>query len=237
MTSHIKNPKDHIILALDVESIDEVKRAVVELGEYVGHFKIGLQLAMKLGVPQVIEELSKLDGSIFLDCKFNDIPNTIEKAVEAVSDKVAMFTVHASSGSEGLQAAVRAKRESLLLAVTVLTSLTNEDSEVLFNEKVSEKVITFASLSQEAGANGIVCSSHELALLHGHQNLKKLIKVVPGIRPDWAKSDDQSRTSTPKQALFDGANFLVIGRPIMQPPSNIGSRKKAAELILEEIAC
>lgn len=230
------NPKERIIVALDFSTIEEIQAAVIELRDFVGYFKVGLQAINRIGTPKLIQEITNLGGQIFFDGKFHDIPHTMEEATNSIASHVSMFTVHASAGSAALRTVAGAKGTSLLLVVTVLTSLSDEGAQEVFSQSAKDRVIGFAKLAAATGADGIVCSPLELGQLASEQDLAKLIRVTPGIRPSWSDQGDQSRTATPRQAIEWGADYIVIGRPITHPPKIIGSRKRAAQLILEEIS-
>jgi len=228
--------KDKIILALDVSSLDEAVSLISDLSPYVGCFKVGLELLTASGALDVIVLIHKLGGKIFYDGKFCDIPNTVGKASKVVSDHgVHMFNVHASSGSESMKAAAKNKKNSILLAVTVLTSLSDEESKYIFGKSSKNKVLQFAHDALNAGCDGIVCSPKELEVLRNEKALANLKMIVPGVRPLWASIGDQNRVMTPAEAIKAGATALVIGRPITQPPKEIGTPIDAAKKIIEEI--
>lgn len=229
--------KEKIIVALDVSSLKLAAPLVESLADYVGYFKVGLELITAEGAPQVVDFIHKRGGKLFFDGKFSDIPNTIGKASQAASGLgVTFFDVHASCGLESMKAAVANRGKSKVLAVTVLTSLSDEESLSLYGEKSSQKVVKWAFEAQKAGIDGIVCSGQELKLLATYPELKSLLRVTPGIRPQWAEAQDQKRILTPKEAIQLGADYLVIGRPITNPPAKIGSPVEAAKKIAEEIA-
>lgn len=180
--------------------------------------KLGLEFFNALGV----EGLKKIqeahpDLPIFLDLKYHDIPNTVAGAIRAVTKdfKPAYLNVHAAGGLEMMRAAKKAcPHETKLLAVTILTSLSAEDIEkVGYQNSVADQVVRMAKLTQEAGLDGVVCSSHEIELIHEACG-KDFITMVPGIRPTGSSAGDQSRIMTPQQAIEKGATHLVIGRPI-----------------------
>jgi len=149
---------------------------------------------------------------------------------------VKMFNVHASAGIEALMAAVDNKRDSLVLAVTVLTSIEENNANLIFGGPIKAKVLQFALDAKLAGCDGIICSPQELEFLSEQKELKDLMKITPGVRPDWAVVGDQKRVLTPADAIRSGATALVIGRPITKPPKEIGGRVEAVKRILEEIA-
>jgi len=229
--------KDRIIVALDVDSLDKAKSLVESLAPYVGCFKIGLELLTAVGAPKVVEFIYSFGGQVFYDGKFDDIPNTVGGAAKAIAGlNVKMFNVHASAGVEAMMSAVANKGQSLVLAVTVLTSLEENNAHLIFGGPNKAKVLQFARDAKLAGCDGIICSSQELELLGMQKELDGLLKVTPGVRPKWAAADDQKRIMTPAEAIKAGATALVIGRPITKPPAEIGTPVEAAKKIAEEIA-
>ncbi len=185
--------------------------------------KVGMTLFYERG-PRIVEELRELDFDVFLDLKLHDIPHQVEGAVRSVASLGArMLTVHATGGTEMLEAAVRGAHEGAagtgveppaLLAVTVLTSMSSADLETVGVEySAAEQVLRLAGVARDAGVDGVVCSAQEAAMVRGILDAGALV-VTPGIRPEWAGNDDQSRVATPSQALSRGASHLVIGRPI-----------------------
>lgn len=229
--------KEKLIFALDVDSIAKTTPYVEALAHHVGCFKVGLELIMAAGAPQIVQHIHRLGGHIFLDTKLNDIPNTVGQAARAISSLgVQMFNVHANAGKDSIRAAVENKGNSLVLVVTVLTSIEDSECERLFGTIAQNKVLQFAHDAKDAGADGIVCSARELEIIAQVPELKGLLKVTPGIRPSWAESNDQKRTLTPAEAVRAGATHLVIGRPISNPPRGIGNPVDAAKNIANEIA-
>lgn len=224
--------KDFIILALDVDSLEKARPLVESLAPHVGCIKIGLELITTVGAPKVIEFVHSLGGEVFFDGKFDDIPNTVGKASKAVAGlKVKMFNVHASAGIEAMMAAVANKGESLVLAVTVLTSLEENNAHLIFGGPSKAKVLQFARDAKIAGCDGIICSPQELELLGKQKDLKDLLKFTPGVRPLSADKGDQKRVMTPAEAIMHGATGLVLGRPITDAPSPVEAAKKIAEEI------
>ncbi len=208
-----------------------------ELASHVGCFKVGLELLTAVGAPKVVEFVHSLGGVVFYDGKFNDIPNTVGGAAKAVAEmNVKMFNVHASAGKKSIEAAVANKGNSLVLGVTVLTSIDDEECISIFGDWPGPIVLLFAKNLAAKGADGIICSPKELELLGKQDELAGLMKITPGIRPEWYPAQDQKRTMTPREAILAGASALVIGRPITKPPKEIGSPKNAVKLIGEEIA-
>lgn len=229
--------KDYkIIVALDVDTLKEAEKLVKTLSPYVGYFKVGLELLTAEGAPKVINFFHRFGTELFYDGKFNDIPNTVGRAAKAVAVmNVKMFNVHASAGIEAMRAAVANKGKSLVLAVTVLTSLEENNAHLIFGQPSKAKVLQFARDAMIAGCDGIICSPQELEFLGKQKELTNLKKITPGVRPEWSKSGDQKRTMTPYDAIKAGATALVIGRPITDPPGVVGSSVKAVEMIIAEI--
>jgi orotidine-5'-phosphate decarboxylase len=212
-----------IIVALDIDDIEAVRDFTVRAGNSVQYLKVGMKLFTKYGPPLILELMEK-KYKIFLDLKYHDIPNTVEGACrEAVKLGVSMFTVHCGGGREMLKAAVFGTadeaqklgvKKPLVLGVTVLTSIDDKAlKEIGYSEPVEKTVMHFAGTAISEGIDGIVCSPMEVAKLKKSIS-KKFIAVIPGIRPEASKSDDQKRVATPESAIKDGADFLVIGRPI-----------------------
>ena len=229
-------PRDRIIVALDVDSLEEAKPLVEMLAPYVGCFKVGLQLLTSVGAPLVVNAIHELGGEVFYDGKFCDIPNTVAGASKAVAAMgVKMFNLHASAGKAAVEAAVANKGDSLVLGVTVLTSIGEREAVSIFGRWPDEKVLQLSEMLGEAGADGIICSPKELGILKTAPELDNLLRVTPGIRPAWAAIGDQRRITTPHQAIMDGADYLVIGRPIRTPPQEVASPVEAVKRIADEI--
>ncbi len=245
----MQNAKEKIIVAVDVDNLEDARAMVKTLNPHVGAFKIGLQLMNNEGAPQIVHELQVDGGKIFFDGKFKDIPNTVAGAVRAVTRLgVWMFNVHALGGREMMVAAREAAEATaqssnvakpIILAVTILTSFDikglQEIGFPLNNEKdLKDLVVRLAKLTQDAGLDGVVASPQEVALIK--EACGSDFKVVtPGVRPVWAASGDQKRITTPADAVGLGSDYLVIGRPITKPPEQIGSWVDAAKKIVEEI--
>jgi orotidine-5'-phosphate decarboxylase len=229
------NGRSRLIVALDVPDRIEALSAIERLEGRVGCFKIGPQLFISEG-PELVRAIRKRGASVFLDLKFHDIPNTVAAAVRAAARlDVQMLTVHAAGGPAMLEAA-RAAAESwaappLLLAVTALTSLSKaETGRIGVSEAIETWVERLADLAWQARLTGLVASPRELPRLRQKfQGQMKL--VVPGIRPSGASSDDQSRIAGPADAIRSGADFLVVGRPILRAPDP----GQAADQIVREI--
>lgn len=206
--------KAKIILALDVDSFSKAKYFVNKLYPKIKIFKVGLQLFSLCG-PKIVELIHKKGADVFLDLKLFDIPNTVAGAVRSAARlRVKMLSLHILGGQEMLKAAIdSAKKESrrlkikppLLIGVTVLTSKETKEGEVL----------KLVRLGINCGLDGVVCSVKEAVLLR-RQIKKKFFMVTPGIRLNKISRDDQKRTATPGEAIKAGADFLVIGRPILE---------------------
>ncbi len=229
--------KERIIVALDVDNFEKAKELIVKLAPHVGCFKVGLELLMAVGAPKIVEFIHAYGGKVFIDGKFDDIPTTVGKASKVISDMdVYMYNVHASASLEAMMAAVANKKDSIVLAVTVLTSFEENNAHLTFGAPSKAKVLQFAREACLAGCHGIICSPQELELLGKQQELSCILKVTPGVRPLWAATNDQKRIMTPAEAIKAGATHLVIGRPITSPPAEIGTPVQAAIKIAEEIA-
>lgn len=227
---------DRIIVALDYATLEEALRTVEALQGTLRYFKVGLELLTAAGAPQVVSALHARGAKLFFDGKFNDIPNTIESAVrETARLGVALCNLHASSGRAAMTAAAKVKGNTQLIAVTVLTALTSNDCQSIFNASSADKVLAFAREAKACGLDGVVCSPQELELLTAEPGLENFLKVTPGVRPEWSAANDQKRVMTPAEAIRKGATHLVIGRPITRPPAAIGSPVEAAKRVLAEL--
>lgn len=206
-----------VIVALDFSTVNDALQLAKQLDPAKCRVKIGKELFTVAG-PQIIEELQKLGFEVFLDLKFHDIPNTTAMAVKvAATMGVWMVDIHCVGGLKMMQACrevlVQMNSQTLLIGVTVLTSLGVEDLQQLSITKTPEQqVLSLAQLAVEAGLDGLVSSAQEARALK--VNFPQLKLVTPGIRPVGASKDDQQRIVTPPQAMQDGADYLVIGRPI-----------------------
>lgn len=232
---------EKIIVALDVETADEARKIIDEIGAEVGAFKIGLQLFTAAGASFVREIVDK-NIKLFLDVKFHDIPNTVAKAsVEVARLGVWMFNVHALGGTEMMRRTVENVREVCakenlvqpkIIGVTVLTSASRETlHEVGIEQEIDSQVLNLARLTAKCGLDGVVASPLEVDAIRRNVEKKDFLIVTPGIRPGFATNDDQKRVMTPKRALSQGADYLVIGRPITQDNDKLSAVRK----ILEEI--
>jgi len=226
------DPRDRLILALDLSSVEAARAMVARLGQSVGIYKIGYQLAYAGGL-SFAEELTRAGKRVFLDLKLHDIGNTVAKGVESVARTGASFlTVHAYP--QTMKAAHEAAKGSSLkiLAVTVLTSYDDADLAAAGYELgVGELAAARAEQARDIGLDGIVCSGEEAAMLRPIVGANVLL-VTPGIRPAGAASGDQKRVMTPTAAIAAGADYLVVGRAILEAPDP----KTAADGIVAEIA-
>ncbi|HKD82751.1 MAG TPA: orotidine-5'-phosphate decarboxylase [Candidatus Angelobacter sp.] len=207
--------RERLIVALDVSTADVARALVQRIGDAAGTYKVGLQLFTAEG-PDFVRDLVRSGRRVFLDLKLHDIPNTVSHAVkQAVDLGVDMLTVHAAGGSAMLRAARDAADGKLnVLAVTVLTSLRDEDmDETGISGRVTDQALRMAALAQNSGCQGIISSPREALLIR--KSLGEGFAIVtPGIRPAGAESNDQQRTATPAQAIANGASHIVVGRPI-----------------------
>jgi orotidine-5'-phosphate decarboxylase len=225
------DPRDRLIVALDVASVDRAETLIQQLGDAVAFYKIGYQLAFTGGL-RLAETLVGAGKKVFLDLKLHDIGNTVAKGVESVARSGASFlTVHAYP--QTMRAAVAARPAGLrILAVTVLTSYDNADlAEAGYVGAVSDLVMRRAMQARETGVDGLVCSAEEAAALRPAIGAQMTL-VTPGIRPMGAASGDQKRIMTPAAAIAAGADYLVVGRPILEASNPRG----AATAIVAEIA-
>ncbi|OHC73793.1 MAG: orotidine 5'-phosphate decarboxylase [Rhodospirillales bacterium RIFCSPLOWO2_12_FULL_58_28] len=226
-----------VFVALDTVDVGRAAALAGRLKGVVGGVKLGKEFFTANG-PQGVERVSAAGLPVFLDLKFHDIPNTVAGAVRAaLALKPFMLNVHASGGAAMMRAAVDAAAEAgddrpLMLAVTVLTSLDADDLKATgVAGAVSEQAARLASLAEDCGMDGVVCSAFEAGMLR--QRLGPDFKlVVPGVRPVWASADDQKRIMTPAEAVNAGADYLVVGRPITGAVDPV----KAAEKIAAELA-
>ena len=219
MNSRSIAARDKIIVALDVPRKEAALDLVRQLAGQISFFKIGLQLYTAEG-PEIVRAVLGIGAKVVLDLKLHDIPNTVARAVESAAELgVQMLTVHLSGGGAMIRAAVSAcSGDLLLLGVTLLTSA-NEQTlrEIGIPDKIDDHVLRLAKLGVSAGIGGLVASPREARMLRAEFGNE--IKIVtPGVRPTWAEAVDQKRVMTPREALEAGADYLVIGRPIMAHP-------------------
>jgi orotidine-5'-phosphate decarboxylase len=225
-------PRDRLIVALDVPSVAAAAALVERLGDAVSFYKIGYQLAYAGGLP-FADTLVRADKRVFLDLKLHDIGNTVAKGVESVARLGASFlTVHAYPQNMKAAAAARGGAGLRILAVTVLTSYDDADLAAAgYAAGVSELVAWRAAQARELGIDGLVCAAEEAAHLRPVVG-PGMALVTPGIRPACAAVGDQKRVMTPARAIAAGADYLVVGRPIVEA----GDPRAAADAIVAEIA-
>lgn len=230
-----RTPRDRIVFALDVADLDDARAWIRRLADHVGVFKVGLELFTAAG-PEAVRVVHEAGAACFLDLKLHDIPATMAGAAAgAVRLGVRYLTVHASSGETALRAAADVVRDSqtTLLAVTVLTSL---DSLALravgFHEDTAPAAARLAELARRSGIAGLVCSPLEARALREVIGPDAVI-VTPGVRPRGAESGDQQRVSTPRDAIEQGADLIVVGRPIREAPDPIAMAHAIAHEIAE----
>lgn len=219
------------MVALDMDDAEDAVNLAREIGPDVAALKVGSQLFTRYG-PEIVKKIIDSGGTVFLDLKYHDIPNTVAGAVRAASALgVSWLTVHASGGEDMLKAARDASKGAKILAVTVLTSL--DDARIKrigWKGRVGEQVENLAIMARESGADGIVCSAHEVRGLRNALD-NDCFLVTPGIRPAGEGTDDQARTATPEGAAANGADYLVVGRPVIKA----ADRREAVRSILLEM--
>lgn len=207
-----------IIVALDYPDAQTALELVARLDPALCRLKVGKELFTLAG-PKIVEQCMQRGFEVFLDLKFHDIPNTTAQACKAAASLgVWMVNVHAMGGRKMMETArealAKSSRPPKLIAVTILTSMAQEDlAGIGISASPAEMVLRLATLARDSGMDGVVCSAQEAALLRQHCG-EKFSLVTPGIRPADAAADDQSRIMTPTAALQNGSNYLVIGRPI-----------------------
>lgn len=233
--THSGNSFNQLILALDTGDLSQVRRLVRLLAPEVGMFKVGKQLFMR-GGPEAVTTIRDLGGEVFLDLKFHDIPHTVAcAAIEATRLGVRMFNVHASGGAEMMrQTAAEVERlchrerlrRPTILAVTVLTSLNQNDLELLGVQRDLDGQVThLARIAQDSGMDGVVCSARE-ALLVKRSCGPSFMVVTPGIRPAGANAADQKRVVTPAEAVRSGIDYIVVGRPISEAADPLSAARR-----------
>jgi orotidine-5'-phosphate decarboxylase len=235
----IARARGKVIFALDVSTMAEIENWAATLSGKVGMFKIGKQLFTSCG-PAAVKAIQDRGGEVFLDLKYHDIPNTVAMAtVEAARLGAKLSNLHALGGYEMMARTMEALDKEYsgacrtrVLAVTILTSSNEETLRGIgIDHSVQDMVVRLAKLAKAAGVDGVVASPHEVAQIREACGSDFLI-VTPGVRPAFASADDQKRIMTPSEAVSQGADYLVIGRPIAAAADPI----KAADLIAEEIA-
>ena len=233
----IMNSQDRLVFALDVPDRKEAKRYVTMLEGVVGCFKVGLELFIREG-PDVVKMIQDNSAAnIFLDLKLHDIPATVRRALRSASKMgIKYITIHSTEGEEILETAQEVKGSGLeVLAVTLLTSTSASSLSNLWmseNIDTAALVLDRATRAQKSGCAGVVCSGEEAKVIK-LKCAEGFKIVVPGIRPEWARvlGDDQNRIATPAQAIKDGADMIVVGRPIRDSEDP----RAAAQRIIEEV--
>lgn len=231
---------NRIIVALDMNSFDKMKEMVNTLGDAISFYKVGMELYYSVG-QKAVEFLKSKNKKVFLDLKLHDIPNTVGHSVYCLTKMgVDLLTIHTSGGRQMMEAAAKYAKIAAtelnikppkILGVTILTAIDEKNWEEIGGKfSIEKSVINLAQLAKESGLDGVVASPKEAKLIRESCGENFLI-VTPGIRPKFAKTNDQKRITEPKDAIRDGASLLVIGRPITASKDPI----HAVELINEEI--
>ena len=234
--------EEKLIIALDVDSLEQGREIVQELRGCASMYKIGSRLFCAEG-PDSVKMVKSEGGRVFLDLKLHDIPNTVAGASAAIAGLgVDMFDVHTLGGVEMMKSArtsaARAAVDSgqerpLVFGVTVLTHI--EDGilkeELGIGRRVEEEVLHLAAMAIEAGLDGLICSPREISAVRKICG-ERLKVITPGVRPSWAEQGDQRRTLSPAEAIREGADYIVVGRPVIEAPD----RREAVEKIMDEIA-
>lgn len=230
--------KDRLIVALDVDTFEKAEELIEKLAGDVDIFKVGIAPFTDFG-QKILSKIEEHGKKVFLDLKFHDIPNTVKNAAGAAAKKgVFMMNFHCVGGKRMLEAAVSGcleacaaagRKKPILLGVTVLTSMSESDlNEVGIEGPVEKRVLSFAGIARAAGLDGVVASAKEAKLIKKEIG-KDFIVVTPGVRPLWAEEGDQKRVLTPKQAIAEGADYIVVGRPIIEAPDPALAAKKIIE--------
>jgi len=230
-------PKDRLILALDVANREEALTLVELLRDEVGLFKVGWELFMEEG-PQLLSDLADnlSPSQFFLDLKLYDIPNTLRGAIHHIVHGVALITIHCDLGPGALREIVKDMGNAFkILAVTLLTSISGEDLAHLgyapeYANNPGKLVVLRAKMAQAAGCHGVICSGREAGKVKEACGQDFLV-VCPGIRPAWSvvAGDDQQRVVTPYEAMKNGADYIVVGRPIRTAPDPVAAARQVAE--------
>jgi orotidine-5'-phosphate decarboxylase len=236
-----ESAKERIILALDTDDLDEVKSLVAELKDYVGYFKIGLQLLTVYGL-DAVRAVKENGGKVYYDSKFHDIPNTVAHAcANLVKNDVDFFNIHLQGGSKMVAQAVKASKEAAkslnieppaILGVSLLSSFGQRTltKELCVEEDIDEYVMQLANIAKECGLNGILAGASEAKKIREEFG-EDFIILCPATRPTWAAVNDQVRVDTPSEAVLSGVDYLVIGRPITGAEDKVS----AVKLIIDEI--
>lgn len=233
--------KDRIILALDVDNLKDARDLVRELKDYVGYFKVGLPLIVNYGF-EAFRLLEENGAKCYYDCKFHDIPHTVQKAcISLVKNNIDFFNVHIQGGSKMTSAVVKASRAAAksigvepptILGVTLLSSFGQKTltTELCVDKNIEDFVLQLAKVAKESELDGVVASAEEAKRIRKELG-DDFIILCPATRPTWASVNDQVRVDTPRDAILSGVDFMVVGRPITSADDRIG----AANLIIDEI--
>jgi len=236
-----QNVEERIILALDVDNLDEVKDLVLTLKDHVGYFKVGLQLITSCGF-QAIKVIKENGGKVYCDLKFHDIPNTVAHACSnLVKNDVDFFNLHIQGGSKMVSQAVKASKDTAkslniapptILGIGLLSSFGQRTltQELCVEKNIEEYILQLAQVAKDNGLDGVVAGASE-AIKIRQQMGEDFIILCPATRPTWATVNDQVRVDTPTEAIKAGVDYLVIGRPITHAEDRIS----AIKLIIDEI--
>lgn len=232
-------PHNRIVVALDnLNSLEEVRDWVILLKDYVGYFKVGFQLIHSLGGPQAVQVIKEAGGLVFYDCKLHDTNDTMQIAAKKIAGLgVDIFNLHASAGKKAMKSVMEVAGDCLVAGVTVLTSMDEDECHVIYHRPIMATVFELATRMSLSKVPAIICSPTEAPVIKGSVGTKHLITITPGIRPLWAVANDQDpgRIMTPYKATLANCDLQVIGRPILQPPPEIGDPVTAARMIAKEI--
>jgi orotidine-5'-phosphate decarboxylase len=231
-----KNTAERIMVAIDVDELSEARKIIESIKDLGVGIKVGNQLGTFESWKAAIDLAHEFGASVFCDTKFKDIPETVKKSSRAITrHQPEFFNIMADNSMAALEGAREGARSAyeeyhlkslpLILGVTVLTSINDDEARSIYGADSATKVQQFASAA--ANACRVICSAEEAKMLRSFDTTKDLLLVTPGIRPTWAASGDQSRIVTPRQAIENGADYLVIGRPVTQPPAEIGTPRDA----------
>lgn len=236
-----KSAKERIILALDVDTMEEAEKLVQELKDYVGYFKVGLQLFTSCGF-KPFDMIKKHNAKAFFDGKFHDIPNTVARAsVNLLNNGVDFFDVHTSGGSKMLSTTVKLSKEyakkynmaePIIIGVTLLSSFGQKTltTELGVDKSLEEYVLNLAEVAKQVGLDGVLASASEAKEIRKHMG-NDFIIICPAIRPTWSVVNDQIRVVTPTDAIKSGVDYMVVGRPVTQAEDKIS----AIKMIIAEI--
>lgn len=224
--------RERLVVALDVPTLGEARELAQRLAGEVGWFKVGLELFAAHG-PEAVLAIRE-HGPVFLDAKLHDIPTTVERAARRIAELgVGLLTVHAAGGAAMVAAAIEGLGATgRILAVTVLTSMSDDDLASVNLPPASEQVPALARLAVGAGARGLVCAPADLTSVRAEVGESVLV-VTPGIRPAAAAPDDHARAATPQAAVRDGADLLVVGRPITGADDPLAAARAIAQQLTD----